>query len=198
MLKASSYAVRFPNTQHKPRYAYEILFDPFGDFLKTLDRHFGDLNEKHTAALALDKLRQANQEFASYYADFQGLMDILETTGVLSALRQGYGSSHKRIAACENAEREQMLRKCGRTRERGARAACENTERENGAKLRPYARTSACENAESKVSKMRPYARTVACENPEREQKLPKMRRCGRTACENAEGDRKLTGCERV
>ena len=82
---------------------YEILFGPS---LKALDRHFGGLNEKHTAALALDKLRQANQEFASYYADFQGLMDILETTGVLSALRQGYGPIHKRIVACENAERD--------------------------------------------------------------------------------------------
>ena len=57
VLKTSGYAVRFPNTQHMLRYAYEILFDPFGDFLKALDRHFGDLNEKHTAALALDKLR---------------------------------------------------------------------------------------------------------------------------------------------
>lgn len=68
---------------------YEILFGPS---LKALDHHFGGLNEKHTAALALNKLLQANREFASYYADFQELTDILETSDDVSrrhALKQG-------------------------------------------------------------------------------------------------------------
>ena len=107
MLKTSGNAARFPNTQHKLRYAYqfltgkaqrtmrihlckstddrseeafEILFDSFAAFLAVLDRHFGDPDEKHTAALALDKLPQANRKFGAYYADFQELMDIHETT----------------------------------------------------------------------------------------------------------------------
>lgn len=57
---------------HSPRWreTYEILFDSFFAFLAALDRHFGDPDEKHTAALALDKLCQANREFGAYYADF--------------------------------------------------------------------------------------------------------------------------------
>src|SRR6266699_2355955 len=58
----------------------ETHFDSFAAFLTALDRHFGDPDEKHTAALALDKLCQAKREFGTYYADFQELMDILETT----------------------------------------------------------------------------------------------------------------------
>src|SRR5258706_11680061 len=96
MLKTSGNAARFPNTQHKLRYAYQfltgkaqrtmrihlrrstedsgeetddIVFESFAAFLAALDRHFGDPDEKHTAALALDKLRQANREFGAYYAD---------------------------------------------------------------------------------------------------------------------------------
>ena len=107
MLKTSGNAACFPNTQQKPRYTYqfltgkaqrtmqihlrkstddrgeetfEILFDSFAAFLAALDRHFSDPDKKHTAALALNKLRQANREFGAYYADFQQLMDILETT----------------------------------------------------------------------------------------------------------------------
>ena len=108
MLKTSGSTARFPNTQYKLRYTYqfltgkaqramrihlrrtadpatgeetyEIAFDTFAAFLTTLDRHFGDPDEKHTASLALDKLRQSNQEFGAYYADFQELMDILRTT----------------------------------------------------------------------------------------------------------------------
>ena len=59
---------------------FEILFDSFAAFLTALDCHFGDPDKKHTAALTLDKLRQANREFGAYYANFQKLMDILETT----------------------------------------------------------------------------------------------------------------------
>ena len=108
MLKTSVNAARFPNTQHKLRHVYqfltgkvqrtmrnhlrkstddsgegtfEIIFDCFAAFLAALDRHFGDPDKKHTAALALDKLRQANREFGEYYTDFQELMDIFETTG---------------------------------------------------------------------------------------------------------------------
>jgi hypothetical protein len=107
LLKTSGNPARFPNVQHKLRYAYqfltgkaqrtmrihlkrkvaadgeetyEVLFDSFAAFLKALDRHFGDPDEKHTAALALDKLRQTNQEFGAYYADFQELMDTLDHT----------------------------------------------------------------------------------------------------------------------
>ena len=108
MLKTSGNADHFTNTQHKLRYAYqfltgkaqrtmrihlrrttdpansketyEIAFDTFAAFLTALDRHFGDPDEKHTASIALDKLRQSNREFGAYYADFQELMDILETT----------------------------------------------------------------------------------------------------------------------
>ena len=127
MLKTSGNAARFPNTQHKLRYAYqfltgkaqrtmrihlrkatddcgeetfEILFDSFAAFLTALDRHFGDPDEKHTAALALDKLRQANREFGAYYADFQELMDILETTDDTSrrhALKRGL--NHEMLSA---------------------------------------------------------------------------------------------------
>ena len=107
MLKTSVNAARFPNTQHKLHYAYQFLtgkaqrmmridyrrtadpangeetykiaFDIFAAFLTALDRHFGDPDEKHTASLTLDKLRQSNREFGTYYADFQELMDILET-----------------------------------------------------------------------------------------------------------------------
>ena len=107
MLKTSGNAARFPNTQHKLRYAYqfltgkaqrtmrihlrkstddcgeetfEIICDSFATFLAALNRHFGDPDKMHTAALALVKLCQANREFGTYYADFQELMDILETT----------------------------------------------------------------------------------------------------------------------
>ena len=58
---------------------FKILFDSFAAFLAALDHHFGDPYKKHTAALTLDKLRQANHEFGAYYTDFQDLMDILET-----------------------------------------------------------------------------------------------------------------------
>ena len=61
-------------------------------FLAALHRHFGGPDEKHTAALARDKLRQANRQFGAHYADFQELMDILETTNDASrrhALKRG-------------------------------------------------------------------------------------------------------------
>ena len=91
MLKTSGKAARFLNTQHTLRYAYqfltgkeqrtirihlrkstddrseetfEILFDSFAAFLAARDRHFGDPDEKHTAALTLNKLRKANRELA--------------------------------------------------------------------------------------------------------------------------------------
>ena len=120
MLKTYGNATRFPNTQHKLRYAYqfltgtaqrmmrihlrrtadpangeetyEIAFDTIAAFLTALDRHFGDPDEKHTAALTLDKHRQASHEFSAYYADFQELMDVLENTDDTSrrqALKRG-------------------------------------------------------------------------------------------------------------
>ena len=107
-LKTSGYADRFPNTQHKLRYAYqfltgktqrtmqihlcrtadtanseeayEIAFETFAACLTALDRHFGDPDKKRTASVALDELRQSNREFGAYYADFQKLLDILATT----------------------------------------------------------------------------------------------------------------------
>ena len=128
MLKTSRNAARFPNTLHKQRYAnqfltgkaqqtmrihirrnvdpangeetYEIAFNRFSAFLTALDRHFGDPDEKHTASIALDKLRQSNREFGTYYADFQELMDILETTDDTSrrhALKRGL--NHKMLKA---------------------------------------------------------------------------------------------------
>ena len=60
----------------------------------------GDPDEKHTAALALHKLRQANREFGEYYANFQELMDILETTDDTSrchALKRG--RNHEMLSA---------------------------------------------------------------------------------------------------
>ena len=108
MLKSSSNDARFPNTQQKLRYAYqfltgkaqrtmrihlrwiadpvngeekyEIAFYTFAAFLTALNRHFGDPDKKHTAALALNKLHQASREFGAYNADFQELMDVLENT----------------------------------------------------------------------------------------------------------------------
>ena len=71
---------------------YEIAFETFAAFLIALDRHFGDPDEKDTASISLDKLRQSNREFGAYYADFQELMDILETTDDTSrhhALKRG-------------------------------------------------------------------------------------------------------------
>ena len=127
MLKTSGNAARFPNTQHKLRYAYlfltgktqrrmqihlhkstddhgeeafEILFDSFTAFLAALNCHFCDPDEKHTAALTLDKLRQANREFGTYYSDFQELIDILETmddTSRRHALKCGL--KHKILSA---------------------------------------------------------------------------------------------------
>ena len=127
ILKTSSNAARFLNTQHKLHYTYQfltgkaqrtmrihlhkstddcgeetfkILFDSFATFLAALDRHFGDPDEKHTVALSLDKLRQANREFGAYYADFQELMDILETTddtSRLHALKRGL--NHEMLSA---------------------------------------------------------------------------------------------------
>ena len=79
-----SNTARFPNTRHKLHYAYqfltskvqqtmrihlckarddcgeetsEILFESFADILAALDYHFGEPDQKHTAALAHDKLR---------------------------------------------------------------------------------------------------------------------------------------------
>ena len=105
MLAVSSNHSRFPNLQHRLRYAYQFLtgkaqrtmrihlrkvttldgeetyevsFDTFAAFLAALERHFGDPDEKHTASVALDRLRQGNREFNQYYADFQELMDILD------------------------------------------------------------------------------------------------------------------------
>ena len=37
--------------------AYEIIFDTLAAFLAALDRHFGDPDEKHVAALPLNKYR---------------------------------------------------------------------------------------------------------------------------------------------
>ena len=97
ILKTSGNPARFPNTQHKLRYAYQFLtgkaqwtmrvdlrrttgadgdetyevrFTSFAAFLAALDRHFGDPDERNTAASKLDKLRQGNREFGAYYADF--------------------------------------------------------------------------------------------------------------------------------
>ena len=105
MLAVSGNQSRFPNLQHRLRYAYQFLtgkaqrtmrihlrkvttldgeetyevsFDSFAAFLAALERHFGDPDEKHTASVALDRLRQGNREFNQYYADFQELMDILD------------------------------------------------------------------------------------------------------------------------
>ena len=58
----------------------EVLFTLFAAFLAALDRHFGDPDERNTAASKLDRLRQGNGEFGAYYADFQELMDILDNT----------------------------------------------------------------------------------------------------------------------
>ena len=44
---------------------YEIAFDMFAAFLTTLDRHFGDPDQKYKASLVLDKLRQSNREFGA-------------------------------------------------------------------------------------------------------------------------------------
>src|SRR6266699_1106960 len=127
ILKTSGNPTRCPNVQQKVRYAYqflngkaqrtmrihirrtpdengeetyEIVFDTFAAFLAALDRHFGDPDEKHTAALALDNLRQSKREFSTYYADFQELMDILETTDDASrryALKRGL--NHEMLSA---------------------------------------------------------------------------------------------------
>ena len=80
LLTTSGNPTRFPNVQHKLRYAYqllagrarrtmcihlrrttapdgeetyEILFNSFSASLAALDHHFGGPDEKHTAALAL-------------------------------------------------------------------------------------------------------------------------------------------------
>ena len=79
---------------------YVIAIDTFTAFLTALDRHFGDPDEKHAASLALDKLRQSHGEFGAYYADFQELMDILETTDNNSwrhALKRGL--NHEMLSA---------------------------------------------------------------------------------------------------
>ena len=79
---------------------YEIAFDTFATFLTTLDRHFGDPDEKYTASISLDTLRQSNREFGAYYAVFQELMDILETmddTSWRHALRRGL--NHEMLSA---------------------------------------------------------------------------------------------------
>ena len=71
---------------------YEIAFDRFATFLTALDRHFGDPDEKPTAALAHDKLHQASREFGAYYANIQELLDVLENTDDTSrrhALKRG-------------------------------------------------------------------------------------------------------------
>ena len=127
MLKTSGNADCFPNTLYKLRYAYqfltskvqrimrihlrnstddsgeetfEILFESFAALLVALNRHFGDLDERHTVALALNRLHQANREFGAYYANFQELMDILETTDDTSwrhALERGL--NHEMLSA---------------------------------------------------------------------------------------------------
>jgi len=118
ILKTSGNEARFPDTQHKLRYAYQFLtgkaqrtmrihlrrtevdgnerydvvFNTFAAFLAALDRHFGDPDEQHTASLQLDKLRQANREFGAYYADFMELMDVLDNmddTSRRHALKRG-------------------------------------------------------------------------------------------------------------
>ncbi len=139
ILKTSGNSTRFPNIQHKLRYAYqfltgkaqrtmrihirrtpdangeemyEIVFDTFAAFLAALDRHFGDPDEKHTAALALDRLRQSNREFGAYYADFQELMDILETTDDTSrrhALKRGLNHEMLRALAIYPTPKEESF-----------------------------------------------------------------------------------------
>ena len=66
---------RLPSATDAPQRLWRLILG-FAD----VDRHFGDPDEKHTASLALDNLRQSNREFGAYYADFQELLDILETT----------------------------------------------------------------------------------------------------------------------
>ena len=107
ILKTSGNPACFPNTQHKLRYGYqfltvkaqrpirvhlrrttgadgeetyEVLFTSFAAFLAAPDRHFGDLDERNTAASKLDKHRQGIREFGAYYPDYQELMDILDNT----------------------------------------------------------------------------------------------------------------------
>ena len=79
---------------------YKIAFNTFAAILTAHDRHFGDTDEKHSASLALDKLRQSNREFGAYYADVQELMNILETTDDNSrrhALKRGL--NHQMLSA---------------------------------------------------------------------------------------------------
>ena len=78
----------------------EILFDSFSVFLAALNCQFGDPDEKHTAGLTLNKLRQANREFGAYYADFQELVDIRQTmddTSRCHALKCGL--NHEMLSA---------------------------------------------------------------------------------------------------
>ena len=140
MLKTSGNAACCLNTQHKLRYAYqfltgkaqrtmwiylrrtadlangeetyEIAFDTFAAFLTVLDRHFYDPDKKHTAFIWLDKLRQSNQEFGAYYADFQDLIDILETTDDTSrphALRRGLNHEMLRALAIFPARKDESF-----------------------------------------------------------------------------------------
>ena len=111
LLKTSGNPIHFPTVQHKLRYAFqlltgkaqramrihlrkttdpngeescEVLFNSLAAFTSALDRHFGDPNEKRTAALAPDKPRQANRESGTYDSDFQELTGVLgceDTTG---------------------------------------------------------------------------------------------------------------------
>ena len=88
---------RFMDEQHRLRYCFQLLrdeayltmrqylgplgqvkFDNAGALIDELNRIFGDSNEEATAALELGNLRQGNNDFARYYADFSRLAAILE------------------------------------------------------------------------------------------------------------------------
>ena len=88
---------RFMDEKHRLRYCFQLLrgeaystirqylgplgqvkFDNAGALIDELNRIFGDSNEEATAALELGNLRQGNNDFARYYADFSRLAAILE------------------------------------------------------------------------------------------------------------------------
>jgi hypothetical protein len=86
----------FPDKQSKLRYAFSQLDGPtleqmlhlvendhvnletFGHFVTTLEESYGNPDHINTAERAIAKLRQRNQDFITYYAEFQRLASDLD------------------------------------------------------------------------------------------------------------------------
>jgi hypothetical protein len=112
----------FPDKQSKLRYAFSRLegaaleqlihlvdndhvdLDNFDGFVTSLEEAYGDPDHANTVERALSKLRQGNQDFMSYYAEFQRLVADLQWNNAAkrAALHRGLSEELKDILSTQD------------------------------------------------------------------------------------------------